>query len=52
MCFTGLTRGIPVCSDINAGDLVTGMQVALRSAPWLGGQHQVTSPEFLWGKHF
>lgn len=35
-----------MCSDINTGDLVTGMQVALRSTLWLGGQSWVTSPEF------
>lgn len=37
-----------MCSDINTGVLVTGVQVALRSAPWLGGQPQVASPEFPW----
>lgn len=35
-----------MCSDINTGDLVTGMQVALRSTLWLGGQSWVASPEF------
>lgn len=38
-----------MCSDINTGDLVTGMQVALSGAPWLRVQPQVATPEFPWG---
>lgn len=37
-----------MCSGINTGDQVTGTRVALRGAPWLGGQLQVTPPEFPW----